>query len=140
MALGKKTSLAPPCSKLRFFGSKFTALKNVVALLLGFLGAPQWFGKVGGIVTLSPSLRASASMVVLKSGNICAADRVLSLNFCVCCRDDVISLHLLMHLRRSSFRFFFVLLESGCTSTRRIRELVPFCEWFVKASFALPAF
>jgi len=34
-----ETSLAPPCSNLRSFGSKFTVLKNVHLTLLGLFGA-----------------------------------------------------------------------------------------------------
>jgi len=36
---GQETSLAPPCSSLRPFGSKCTVLKKVLAILLGLLGA-----------------------------------------------------------------------------------------------------
>ena len=38
---GQETSLAPPRSKLRSFGSKFTALKNVHVTLLGLSGASR---------------------------------------------------------------------------------------------------
>jgi len=40
---GQEASLAPPCSKLRSFGSKYTILKKVLAtlLLLGLFGAPR---------------------------------------------------------------------------------------------------
>ena len=40
---GQEASLAPPCSNLRSFGSKFTVLKTVIVTLLGLFGAPQWF-------------------------------------------------------------------------------------------------
>ena len=36
---GQETSLVPPCSNLRFFGSKCTVLKKVLATLLGGFGA-----------------------------------------------------------------------------------------------------
>ena len=36
---GKETSLAPPCSNLRSFGSKCTALKKVLVTSLGLFGA-----------------------------------------------------------------------------------------------------
>ena len=42
--LGQETSLAPPCSKLRSFGSKCAALTKKLTPLLGFFGAPQWSG------------------------------------------------------------------------------------------------
>jgi len=38
---GQETSLAPPCSKLRSFGSKCTVLKKALATLLGLFCAPQ---------------------------------------------------------------------------------------------------
>jgi len=38
---GQEASLAPPCSNLRFFGSKCTALKKVFVTLLGVFGAPS---------------------------------------------------------------------------------------------------
>ena len=37
---GQESSLAPPCSNLRSFGSKFAVLKKVIATLLGLFGAP----------------------------------------------------------------------------------------------------
>ena len=47
----QEASLAPPCSNLRPFRSKFTVLKKVLVTLLGLFGAhrshfppPQWFG------------------------------------------------------------------------------------------------
>jgi len=39
--LGQETSLAPPCSNLRSFGSKSTVLKKKLTPLLGFFGSPQ---------------------------------------------------------------------------------------------------
>jgi len=39
--LGQESSLAPPCSKLRSFGSKCTVLKKVLVTLLGLFGAPH---------------------------------------------------------------------------------------------------
>jgi len=36
---GQEASLAPPCSSLRFFGSKSTVLKEVLATLLRLFGA-----------------------------------------------------------------------------------------------------
>jgi len=36
---GQEASLAPPCSKLRSFGSKFTVLQKVLVTLLGLFGA-----------------------------------------------------------------------------------------------------
>jgi len=44
MAPGKETSLAPPCSNLRSFGSKCSVLKKVLMTLLGLSGPSQWFG------------------------------------------------------------------------------------------------
>jgi len=41
---GQETSLAPPCSKLSSFWSKFTLLKKVFATFLDFSAPPQWFG------------------------------------------------------------------------------------------------
>jgi len=38
---GQEASLAPPCSNLRSFGSKFTALKNVHVAILGLFGATR---------------------------------------------------------------------------------------------------
>jgi len=37
---GQEASLAPPCSNLRSFGSKYTVLKEVFVTLLGLFGAP----------------------------------------------------------------------------------------------------
>jgi len=56
MASGQETSLAPPFSNLSFFGSKSTAVKKVLATLLGLFGNPQWFG-ARGIVPLLPPPR-----------------------------------------------------------------------------------
>jgi len=46
----QEASVAPPCSNLRSFGSKFTVLKKVLVKLLGLFGDPtdiwrplQWF-------------------------------------------------------------------------------------------------
>ena len=54
-----KFGIAPPCSKLRCFGSKCSVVKKVLVTLLGLSGAPrghsappQWFG--ASIVTRSP--------------------------------------------------------------------------------------
>ena len=51
MAPGQETSLAPPCSNLSSFGSKFPVLKKVPVTLLGLVCTPavirrlpQWFG------------------------------------------------------------------------------------------------
>jgi len=38
---GQEASLAPPCSNLRSFGSKFTVLKNVQVAILGLFGATR---------------------------------------------------------------------------------------------------
>jgi len=38
---GQEPSLAPPCSNLRSFGSKYTLLKKVLATLTGLFGAPH---------------------------------------------------------------------------------------------------
>ena len=35
---GQEASLAPPCSKLRSFGSKYTVLKKVILILWGLFG------------------------------------------------------------------------------------------------------
>ena len=65
----QEASLAPPCSNLRPFRSKFTVLKKVLVTLLGLFGAhrshfppPQWFGAPWwfgnrGILPPCPSLR-----------------------------------------------------------------------------------
>jgi len=37
---GQEASLAPPCSNLMSFGSKYTVLKKVLATLLGLFGVP----------------------------------------------------------------------------------------------------
>ena len=37
---GQEASLAPPCSNLRSFGSKCTALQKVLVTLLGHFGVP----------------------------------------------------------------------------------------------------
>jgi len=37
---GQKASMAPPCSNLRFYGSKYTELKKVLVTLLRLFGAP----------------------------------------------------------------------------------------------------
>jgi len=36
---GQEASLAPPCSNLKSFGSKYTVLKKVLVTLMGLLGA-----------------------------------------------------------------------------------------------------
>jgi len=41
MGPGAKTSLAPPCSNLRSFGSKYTVLNKVLETWLGRFGAPH---------------------------------------------------------------------------------------------------
>jgi len=41
---GQEASLAPPCSNLRSFGYKCTALNKVLVTLLGFSASPQPFG------------------------------------------------------------------------------------------------
>jgi len=41
---GQETSLAPPYLNVKSFGSKCTALRKKLAILLGLFGAPQWFG------------------------------------------------------------------------------------------------
>jgi len=38
---GQEASLAPPCSNLRYFGSKCTVLRKVLVTLSGLLGAPR---------------------------------------------------------------------------------------------------
>jgi len=38
---GQEASLAPPCSKLRSFGSKRTVWKEVLVTLLGLFGDPE---------------------------------------------------------------------------------------------------
>jgi len=38
--MGQEASLAPPCSSLRSFGSKYTALEKVLVTLLGLSDAP----------------------------------------------------------------------------------------------------
>jgi len=40
-ATGQEASLAPPCSNMRSFGSKCTALKKVFVTLLGLYGVPR---------------------------------------------------------------------------------------------------
>jgi len=55
--LVQETSLAPPCSNLRSFGSKCAVMKKVLATLLGLFGTPQWFGTQGIVPPLSSSLR-----------------------------------------------------------------------------------
>jgi len=54
---GQETSLAPPCSNLRSFWSKYTALKKVHGTLLGLFGVPQWFGPRDIVLPLTPSVR-----------------------------------------------------------------------------------
>jgi len=54
--LGKETSLAPPCSNLRSFGSKCTVLKKVLMTILWLFTPPQWFGS-RELCPLPPSLR-----------------------------------------------------------------------------------
>jgi len=55
--LGKETSLAPPCSNLRSFGSKFIVLKKVFMTLLWLFGPRQWFGARRSVPRCHPSLR-----------------------------------------------------------------------------------
>ena len=54
--LGQETSLAPPCSNLRPFGSKCTVLKKVL-MTLWLFGPPQWFGTRGIVPPCPLSLR-----------------------------------------------------------------------------------
>jgi len=61
--LGQEASLAPPCSNLRSFGSKFSVLKKVPVTLLGLFGAlrsgsasPYWLRR-GILPPCHPSLR-----------------------------------------------------------------------------------
>jgi len=65
---GQETSLAPPCSNLRSFGSKSTVSKKVVVTFLGLFGAsrnhlapPQWFGARGIVPPCPLSLRPCAT-------------------------------------------------------------------------------
>jgi len=53
---GQETSLAPPCSNLRPFGSKCTVLKTVLMTLWLFV-PPQWFGTRGIVPPCPLSLR-----------------------------------------------------------------------------------
>jgi len=53
--LGQETSLPPPCSNLRSFGSKCSALKKVLMTLLG-LFAPRSDSVPGELCPLAPSL------------------------------------------------------------------------------------
>ena len=55
--LGQETSLAPPCSNLRLFGSKCTVSKKVLMALLLLFGLPQWFGAWGIVPPCPHSLR-----------------------------------------------------------------------------------
>jgi len=48
------TSLAPPCSNSKSFGSKCTELKEVLVTLLDFSAPPQWFGARGIAPPLPP--------------------------------------------------------------------------------------
>jgi len=52
--LGQETSLAPPCSNLRSFGSKCTVLKQVLVTLLWLFGP---IGRPGNCDPLYPSFR-----------------------------------------------------------------------------------
>jgi len=54
--LGQETSLAPPCSNLRPFGSKCTVLKKVL-ITLWLFGPPQGFGTRGIVPPCPHSLR-----------------------------------------------------------------------------------
>jgi len=60
---GQEASLAPPCSKLRSYGSKFTVFKKVFVTLLGFVGLfsapPADIWRPGNCAPLiPPSLRS----------------------------------------------------------------------------------
>ena len=52
----KETSLAPPCSNLRSFGSKCNVLKKKIATFLELFGAPYWIGSRGIMPPLTSSL------------------------------------------------------------------------------------
>jgi len=54
---GQEASLAPPCSKLRYFGSKCTVLKEVLVTLLGLFGAPTVTRRLGNCASLRPCMR-----------------------------------------------------------------------------------
>ena len=49
---GQEASLAPPCSKLWPFGSKYTALKKVLVTLLGFFSVPIVIRRTGNCAPL----------------------------------------------------------------------------------------
>jgi len=55
--LGQETSLAPPCSNLRSFGSKCTILKICAYDSVVTFCPPQWFGARGIVAPCPPSLR-----------------------------------------------------------------------------------
>jgi len=64
---GQEASLAPPCSKLRSFGSKCTVLMKVLVTLLGLFGAPPIDSAPGELCPpcLSPSLRLWLLFILL---------------------------------------------------------------------------
>ena len=58
---GQEASLAIPCSDLRSFGSKCTALKKVLATLLGLFGGPS-HSAPGALCPLAPPSYAPGPM------------------------------------------------------------------------------
>ena len=76
--LGKETSLAPPCSNLRSFGSKCTVLKNVFLTLLWPFGLPQWFGTRGIVPPWPP--RYVSGVMQQKSENFPKVNKFSSPN------------------------------------------------------------
>jgi len=51
---GQEASLAPPCSNLRFFGSKCTVLKKVLVTILGRFGDPRNHSAPGELFSPCP--------------------------------------------------------------------------------------
>jgi len=63
---GQEASLAPSCSKLRSFGSKFTVLKKVPVTLLELFGVPRSESAPGNCAPLAP-LFTPLSVVLLRN-------------------------------------------------------------------------